>query len=148
MFDLSTLPLFAAATEAQAEALLDASEIVSAAPGDQLFPAFSVTDAYWVLIDGDWAVTRRVAGTPRLMFEASRPGTWTGGIPVIDRIAPPAAEIRAWSRFLKIPSRAVEALVSENPGVAARLLDAVHWGAGHIGGLIETDFTSNPETDQ
>lgn len=130
MVDIRKLPLVADASEAQATALLEASETVMVGPDNFLFPDFSVTDADWVLIEGDWAVARRVSGTPRLMFQANRPGTWTGGIPVIDRIAPPAADIRASSRFLKIPIPAVEALVADNSGVARRLLGAIHRAPG------------------
>lgn len=70
------------------------------------------------------------------MFEADRVGTRTGGIPVIDWIAPLKAEVLAPSRFLAIPIPAVEGAVGANPRVAKRLLEAVQWGAGHIGGLI------------
>ena len=134
--DLRTLPLLADATPAQAASLLQAARIRTVEPGDDLFEPFAITDAYWVLIAGRWRVTRRVAGREQVMFEAERPGTWTGGIAVIDAIAPPKADILARSQVLGIPSTALEALAAENAQVAKRLLEAVHWGAGHIGHLI------------
>ncbi|MEM9764534.1 MAG: hypothetical protein AAF968_18845 [Pseudomonadota bacterium] len=145
MIDLRTLPLLAAATEAEAARILENSEIVATAPGETLFPPFESTDAFWILIEGRWRVTRRVAGTPQLMFEADRPGTWTGGARVIDAIAPPMAEVLAPSRFLKMPIATLEDIAGDNPRTAQRLLEALHWGAGHIGGLIAAAATPSHE---
>ena len=95
-----------------------------------------MTDSYWLLIEGRWRVERRIAGDVRLMFEADRPGSWTGGIPVIDKIAPPRAIILEASRLLRAPSAVIDDLAGVNTGVAKRLLAAVNWGSGHIGDLI------------
>lgn len=134
--DLETLPLLAGATDREAAILRSQSEVIDAAPGEQIFPPFAATDAFWILIEGHWRVTRRVAGIPQVMFEADRPGTWTGGIPVIDAIAPPMAEILDKARFLKVPSPVLEDIAGSNPTIAKRLLEAVNWGSGHIGGLL------------
>lgn len=134
--DLKALPLLAAATDHEALALLDRSKVIDAASSEQIFPPFAATDAFWILIEGRWRVTRRVAGVPQVMFEADRPGTWTGGIPIIDVIAPPMAEILDNARFLKVPSAVLEDIAGSNPKIAKRLLEAVNWGSGHIGGLL------------
>ena len=149
MIDFKTLPLLAAATETEAEQLRSAAQVIDALPGDALFPDYTITDGFWILTRGNWRVTRRVAGTPQVMFEADRLGTWTGGIPVIDAIAPPKAEVLAPSQFLKIPSAVLERIVSQNPQIAKRLLEAVQWGAGHIGGLIPANQPiTSKETNQ
>ncbi|MEL6678850.1 MAG: hypothetical protein AAFQ51_09095 [Pseudomonadota bacterium] len=136
MTDFQKLPLLAAVTPDQADSLESEAEVIAANPGDDLFPEFSITDAYWILIEGRWRVTRRVAGVPQEMFEADRRGSWTGGIPVIDAIAPPKAEVLAPSKFLRVPIPLFEELVAANPQIAKRLLEAVNWGSDHIGGLI------------
>ena len=134
--DLKALPLLAAATDHEAADLLDRSTVIDAAPGEEIFPPFAVTDAFWILTKGRWRVTRRVAGTPQLMFEADRPGSWTGGIPIIDAIAPPMAEVLEDARFLKIPIAVLENIAGSNPQIAKQLLGAVTWGSGNIGGLL------------
>ena len=134
--DLNALPLLAGATKDETEILRGRSKVIDAAPGEQLFPAFAPTDAFWILIKGRWRVTRRVARVPQLMFEADRPGTWTGGISIIDTIAPPKAEVLERARFLKIPIAILEDIAGSNPQIAKQLLDAVNWGSGHIGRLI------------
>lgn len=136
MIDLQKLPLLAGATENEAARLRDEATVVTANAGDFLFPDYTVTDAFWILIEGRWRVTRRVAGVPQLMFEADRTGTWTGGIPIIDAIAPPKADVLEHARFLKVPSPVFEDLSAANPKIAKRLLEAVNWGSDHIGGLL------------
>ena len=139
MIDLQTLPLLAAATEEDAARILATANVVTTIAGDVLFPDYTITDAFWILIEGRWRVTRRVAGVPRLMFEADRPGTWTGGIPIIDAIAPPKAEVLDTARFLKVPIEVLEEIAARNAQIAKRLLEAVNWGSGHIGGLLPAD---------
>lgn len=139
MVDLKTLPLLADTTEKEAARLRAASEVIEAKPGDVLFPDYTITDDFWLLIKGRWRVTRRVAGAPQVMFEADRPGSWTGGIPIIDAIAPPKAEVLETAQFLKVPSAVLEMIVGQNAQAAKRLLEAVNWGTGHIGELIPSD---------
>ena len=139
MIDLQTLPLLAGAKEDDAARILATADVVTATAGEQLFPDYRITDAFWILIEGRWRVTRRVAGTPRVMFEADRPGTWTGGIPIIDAIAPPRAEVLDDARFLRVPIEILEDIAGRNAQIAKRLLEAVNWGSGHIGGLIPAE---------
>lgn len=139
MIDLARIPLLSGATSDQAQQIAREASVVEGARGTTLFPDYTVTDAFWILIEGHWRVTRRVAGTPHVMFENDRPGSWTGGIPIIDAIAPPRAELLSDARMLRIPSTVLENLARANDRVAKRLLEAVHWGAGHIGGLIPDD---------
>ena len=134
--DLKALPLLQDATDRETAILHSQSELVHAAPGEEIFPPFAATDAFWILIRGRWRVTRRVAGVPQVMFEADRPGTWTGGIPMIDAIAPPMAAVLDEARFLKVPSPVLEDIAGANPRIAKRLLEAVNWGSDHIGGLL------------
>jgi len=133
--ELRTLPLFDSLTDEECDRLMAEAAEVSVAPGTPLFPRFEPTRAFWVLIEGRWRVVRQVAGREELMFEADRPGTWTGGIPLIDAIAPVRADVLAPSRFLAAPIGTVHALAAANPVVARRLLEAVEWGARHIGTL-------------
>lgn len=135
--DFDAIPLLAGLDATSREAVLAVSRLVDVDTGESLFKAYAVTDALWVLLEGHWRVIRRVSGIEREMFHADRVGTWTGGIPIIDRIAPVKVEILAPSRFIAIPISAMEDAVAVNPRVAKRLLEAVHWGAGHIGALIQ-----------
>jgi len=125
--ELKHLPLLAAATKAELERLERAASVIAAIPGEALFPAFTPTDTFWLLLAGRWRVLRRVAGREALMFEADRPGTWTGGVPVIYAIAPVRAEVLAPSRFARLPIAAMEATVAGNPRVARHLLEALEW---------------------
>jgi CRP-like cAMP-binding protein len=140
--ELRSLPLFGSLTDEEADRLAAEAAEVSVTPGDPLFPGFEPTRAFWVLIEGRWRVVRRVAGREDAMFEADRPGTWTGGVPLIDAIAPVRAEVLAPSRFLAVPIPTMHALAATNPGVARRLLEAIEWGARRIGGPTQQPATA------
>jgi hypothetical protein len=136
---LAALPGFGSLNAAELAILQQEASIVSASPGDTLFTAFSRTDAYWFLVEGEWRVVRKVLGVDHLMFEAARVGSWTGGVPLIDAIAPPAATVLQPSRFLRVPVSTMDRLASTNAVLAKQLLNGLHWGTGHIGGLVPSD---------
>ncbi|MBX9649910.1 MAG: hypothetical protein K2X57_22955 [Xanthobacteraceae bacterium] len=135
--ELRALPLFETLSNDAGLQLAGASDQVSVMASDPLFPDRQITDAFWVLLTGRWRVLRRIVGNDVLMFEAERPGTWTGGIPVIDTIAPPSAEVLMTSRFARVPIAAMHVALASSPAASRRLLEAVEWGAKTIGGLIE-----------
>lgn len=133
---LEALPFCGMLTDQQAAALLRAASLEEREPGP-LLPPHSRTDAFCFLIEGRWRVERAVAGVDALMFEADRPGSWTGGIPLIDAIAPVSPFVLAPSRFLRVPIPALTELVASNPSVARWLLEGLEWGSRHIGELLE-----------
>jgi hypothetical protein len=133
---VSSIPGLCRLNDAELALLESEATVIVAAVGDTLFAPFSRTNAYWFLIEGEWKVVRKVLGVEHLMFEADRVGSWTGGIPLIDAIAPPATIVLAPSRFLRIPIATMERLAATNANVAKRLLEGLNWGTGHIASLV------------
>lgn len=134
---LKTLPFFAAITDAELNALKGGCTIVELARGESIPTKQGQTDAYWFLLAGHWQVARRIQGVWHTMFDTDRVGTWTGGIAVIDAIAPVRATTHAPSQLIRVETTAMQHLVAANPQVARQLLNAVNWGSDHIGSLLE-----------
>ena len=137
MQQLKSLPFFAAITEEETTNIAVYVEFKTISSGETFIEPWSITDGFWFLVDGRWRVTRKVAGKPQEMFESDRPGTWTGGITVIDKIAPVMAQALTDCELIWIAKTGVEELVASNPTVATRLLEAVNWGSDYIGELAK-----------
>ncbi len=134
--EILSIPGFGELTSVEAQLLHGNATVIRADPGETLFSPFMPTDAYWFLIAGRWRIIRRVLGVEQFMFEGDRPGSWTGGVSLIDAVAPPAVTILAPSRLLRVPIAAMERMAATNSTAAKTLLDGLNWGTEHVGGLI------------
>jgi signal-transduction protein with cAMP-binding, CBS, and nucleotidyltransferase domain len=137
MFEFTQMPFFADITDAENNQL-NKEAVFEVFRQDQTpLPNHQVTQHYWFLVEGHWQVWRQINQHAELMFDSDCVGTWTGGIPVIDHIAPVKVTILKPSTLVRISPDTMHQLVATNGNVAKQLLNAVHWGTQRIGdGLL------------
>ncbi|MEM8533117.1 MAG: ATP-binding protein [Chloroflexota bacterium] len=133
---LMTMPLFAELSNEQCIWLIHHSAVVALDAGSYVFTEEHLTDALWVLISGEWRISRRVGNQEITLVTSSEPGTWAGVIPLIDNLEPVSALILRSSRLLRIPLDAVTHMLSNGFPIATHLLHGLHWGTRNFEALV------------
>ncbi len=104
--ELRRLSLFDGLDDAQLGELLAAATEVEVHPGDELFHEGQPADDWWVLLDGQVALHRRVGTEDTTMGMMANPGQWAGGFAAWDEHGNYLATARAEApaRVLRVPS--------------------------------------------
>jgi hypothetical protein len=114
------------------EAFLAEARLHVLETGEPLHQGFIETDAYFFLLEGSWRVERKVDDAPQLMFANDRVGSWTGGIDVIDAIAPVRGVATRRSTVVEVPRPVMLQLLRDSAAARRALLEALAWGAGRL----------------
>ncbi|MDP9365843.1 MAG: cyclic nucleotide-binding domain-containing protein, partial [Chloroflexota bacterium] len=85
-------------------------------------------DAFWVLLDGEMQILRKVGGRETEMGTGTTPGTWAGWLPVFDRASVVTARTLRPSRFARLSKETMRALLSGGFPVVTHLLAGVTYG--------------------
>ena len=126
--ELRTTFLFEPFSEEQLYWLVAHSTVEALEPGAYAFTEQQPPDALWVLLSGEWRLSRTVAGRDVAMATSSTPGVWAGWLPVFDhRIALDVQATRP-SRLLRIPSAAVQHMLVSGYPIASHLITGIYDG--------------------
>lgn len=133
---LKAMPLFEQLSDEQCVWLIHHSAVVALDAGAYVFTEEHLTDALWVLISGEWRISRRVGNQEITLVTSNQPGTWAGVIPLIDNLEPVSALILRTSRLLRIPLDAVTHMLTNGFPIATHLLEGLHWGTRNFEALV------------
>ncbi len=113
--DLRSVFLFAGLDDAQLEQLAEVATETEFAPGDQLFREGDPADCWWVLLEGEIELTRRIGRENVTSGVMSTPGIWAGGFRAWDPNGVYVSTGRASGsgRVMCVPADALRARVSE-----------------------------------
>jgi hypothetical protein len=86
---------------------------------------------FLVLLEGEWIMQRWVRGVKEpLIFQSSKPGTWHGGIALVDTVAPATVKTLSESYILKIPEQVMYEMIRRDYPITTHILKGAHWGIG------------------
>ncbi|MGH1563300.1 sensor histidine kinase [Mumia sp. DW29H23] len=104
--ELRALPLFDGMPDAQLEELVALGDEVAIEPGEVLFREGEDADAWWLLVDGVIALSRRVGREETIVRRMEVPGQWAGGFRAWDAHGRYLATGRGErpGRLLRVPS--------------------------------------------
>jgi signal transduction histidine kinase len=126
--ELRTTFLFEPFSDEQLYWLVAHSTVVSLERGAYAFTEKQPPVALFVLLSGEWRLSRTVAGRDVAMGTSSTPGVWAGWLPVFDtRIALDVQATRP-SRLLCIPSAAVQHMLISGYPIASHLITGIYDG--------------------
>src|SRR5690349_3345574 len=100
--------LFEPFTEEQLYWLVAHATVETLRPGEFAFRQTQPPDALWVLLSGEWCLSRTMNGREVVLSTSSTPGLWAGWLPLADERLALDVRATAPSRLLRIPSTAVE----------------------------------------
>jgi signal transduction histidine kinase len=124
--------LFEPFSEEQLYWLVAHSTVVSLERGEYAFTQDKPADALWVLLSGEWRLSRTIGGRDVVVGSSSTPGVWAGWLPAIDdRVAMDLQTMRS-SRLLRIPSSAVEHMFTSGYPIASHLISGIYQGVQNI----------------
>jgi signal transduction histidine kinase len=124
--------LFEPFSEEQLYWLVAHSTVVSLGRGKYAFTEKQPPDALWVLLSGEWRLSRSVSGRDVVMGTSSTPGVWAGWLPIFDdRVALGVRATRP-SRLLRIPRAAVEHMLTSGYPIASHLITGIYQGVQNL----------------
>jgi CRP-like cAMP-binding protein len=130
--ELRTTFLFEPFSEEQLYWLVGHATVVSLERGEYAFTQDQPPDALWVLLSGEWRLSRTVSGRNVVVATSSTPGVWAGWLPIFDdRVAMDMQTTRP-SRLLRIPSTAVEHMLMSGYPIASHLITGIYQGVQTI----------------
>ena len=119
---LRATPLFGGLDDERLARLIEQGEIVDVAPGDQLIGEGEVADALYVILDGEFDVTKR-SGKAEIPLARVGPGALQGEIAALEG-GRRLASVRAVTggEALRIPVNAMRELLNAGPDVALSVI--------------------------
>ena len=130
--ELRTTFLFEPFSEEQLYWLAAHATVESFAPGEYVFTEQEPADALWVLLSGEWRLSRTISGRNVVMPSTSAPGGWAGWLPVFDQRVALTAQTTQPSRLLRIPSSAVEHMLVGGYPIASHLINGIYQGVQNM----------------
>ena len=115
-------PLFGGLDDERLSRLIEQGEIVDVAPGDRLIGEGEVADALYVILDGEFDVTKR-SGSAEIPLARVGPGALQGEIAALEggrRLA--SVQAVTEGEALRIPVDAIRELLSAGPDVALSVI--------------------------
>ncbi|HEX6507517.1 MAG TPA: ATP-binding protein [Chloroflexota bacterium] len=120
--------LFEPFSEEQVYWLVAHSTVVSLEPGEYALTETQQPDALWVLLSGEWRLSRTVSGRDVAVSTSSTPGVWAGWLPIFDERIALDVRARRASRLLRIPSVAVQHMLVSGYPIASHLISGIYDG--------------------
>jgi hypothetical protein len=112
---------------------LERAKVVSLDRGDVVLSRDIRPNHYTFLIEGRWTMRRWARGVEApVVWTDDRPGSWHGGVDVIDVLAPADVVVESHARVLVVPRQAVHELMTRAPGFAQRMMDGLKEGVNRI----------------
>jgi signal transduction histidine kinase len=131
---LRELFLFADLSPDQLDALVEAGYVLAAAADTVLFREGEPATCFYVLLDGELSMTRRVGGGEVSLVRTSQRGVYCGAVAAyagdrIPQVYTAAVRVTADSRFFVLPARPFAELLREWFPMAMHLLEGMLLGA-------------------
>jgi signal transduction histidine kinase len=130
--ELRSLPLFEACSDEQLRWVVEHSSEVSFGARERVFAEGQPAEAFWVLLSGEWELTRLFDGFETSMLTTDQPGTWAGGTMVAESSYPIGARTVQPSHFLRIPDDDLLTMLTTGFPIAAHLLDGLRAGSQYM----------------
>ncbi|MEM8908844.1 MAG: hypothetical protein AAGD05_13440 [Bacteroidota bacterium] len=89
-----------------------------------------LAEVYWILLEGSWIMERFIDQAQPLIYQTDKPGTWHGGIAIIDAIAPPRVWTTSESLLLSVTAKRMQKWVADQLPIIEHLLNGIAGGAG------------------
>lgn len=133
---LQSMSLFEALSVDQLGWLVGHSEESSFDGGERIFTEEEPANALWVLIEGEWRLSRLVGGHETVLVTTDQSGSWAGAIPVVSEYFPLTARVTRPSRLLRIPSDVVQQMLTTGFPIAPHLLAGISTGTRNFEALV------------
>jgi signal transduction histidine kinase len=126
--ELRTTFLFEPFSEEQLYWLAAHATVVPLERGEFAFTHRQRPDALWVLLSGEWRLSRTVSGRDMVVGTSSTPGVWAGWLPIFDDGIAMDMQATRPSRLLRIPSTAVQHMLISGYPIASHLITGIYDG--------------------
>ncbi|HSR48877.1 MAG TPA: ATP-binding protein [Anaerolineales bacterium] len=138
---LQRLPLFADLSPDELDVLADGSRPKSLAPGEVLMLEGSPGGSLYVILEGDFEITKR-SGPAEVLIAVRGPGEVIGEMSLLDG-SPRTATVRALgaSRLLEIDQEAFRRLVETSPTASLRILHTISARLRHTQSMLRQTET-------
>ena len=130
--ELGSLMLFEKLSNEQLGWLAEHSKEVSYPAGGVVFTQNQPGTHLYVLIEGGWRLSRIIDGSESNLVTTSQPGTWAGGIPLMDGYYQSTAHVVQPSRLLQIPNEVLSYMLSAGFPIATHLIAGVSAGSRNV----------------
>ena len=127
--ELRKLFLFESFSDQQLSWLADSSTGVHFEAHEQVFAEGQPATGLWVLVEGEWRISRLIGGFDSPVNTTARPGTWGGGLPLVGGTYQISGVATSPSTFLHIPDAGVEYMLAHGFPIATHLLAGITTGA-------------------
>ncbi len=125
---LHSFPLFEALSDAQLEWLAERAEEIAVPAGTRLFEDGAPAQGFFVLIEGELELRKRIDNHERVAVRGDTPGVWAGAVPVIDESYTTTARVPRDSRLFRISDEAMREMLDTGFPIARHLLMGVRAG--------------------
>lgn len=96
--------------------------------------------SFLVLLEGEWHMQRKIAGVDEpLVYHTDEPGSWHGGITIIDIIGIPSVKTVKDCVLLEIPDIVMFHMLRHGYPVLPHIVSGAKWGFTKMEALIEGD---------
>jgi signal transduction histidine kinase len=123
--DLGKLFFFEALSQDQLKWVCANSIEKSFQAGDKLFNQGDHAEAIWILFEGEWRLTRNMAGTETVLVTTSQPGTWVGGFTLLNGVYQATVTILKPTTVIYISNSDLTQMLAQGFPVALHLLNGM-----------------------
>lgn len=123
--DLSKLFFFEALSPDQLKWVVETSIEKHFEPGEKLFNQGETAEAIWILFEGEWRLTRNMAGTETVLVTTSQPGTWVGGFTLLNGVYQATVTILKPTTVIYICNSDLKEMLAKGFPVALHLLNGM-----------------------
>ena len=127
--ELRRLFLFESFSEEQLAWVAANSTVVRFEAHEHVFVEGQPAMGLWVLVEGEWRISRLIGGFDSPMNTTAQPGTWAGGLPLVGGTHQISGVTTSPSTFLHIPDAGVEHMLAHGFPIATHLLAGISTGA-------------------
>jgi signal transduction histidine kinase len=126
--ELGNLLLFEKFSDEQLQWLSEHSKELALAAGDTVFRQNQPGTHLYVLVEGEWRFGRVMDGIETTMVSTGQSGTWGAGIPLLEGAYQVTAHVLKPSRFLQVPTEALNYMLTNGFPIAPHLIAGVSAG--------------------
>ncbi|MEA2585698.1 MAG: hypothetical protein QOF33_3783 [Thermomicrobiales bacterium] len=135
--ELKATFLFEDCTDEQVRWVADHADVVLMDAGASLFTEAAIADAFWVLLDGELQLSKRIDGREIVFERAAQPGTWAGWLPQFEiNPAPMRARVVRDSRLLRVPKESMRYVMANGFPLTNHLLSGIMSGFRTFEGTV------------
>jgi signal transduction histidine kinase len=133
---LRTMPLFEAMSGTQLRWLAKHAATMYFEAGERVFGETQPADYFWVLMEGEWRLTRIVGGYETHITTSGQRGSWAGAVIPTDGTYPMSATATRDSKLLRISMPDLRHMLANGFPIASHLIAGVSLGARRFEALV------------